>query len=172
MMRAASLFVLPAGLSLLGFVSLAGRQRLLGLCALALSALWILLVGLKLFLRLRTPILVGATVLCGLAVFAGQPSLIAVIALTASIYGWDLSLTADSLAAFPKSTRGAFVARYITLSAILAGLGIGLAAAAVLWRTTLSFSPALGLAVGTLLVAVILLRLARSTIETPDAPEE
>jgi len=172
MMRAASLFVLPTGLSLLAFVSLASRQRLLGLCALALSALWVLLVGLKRFLRLRTPILVGATVLCGLAVFTGQPPLIAVLALTASIYGWDFSLTADSLAAFRKSAKGRFVVRYITLSSILAGLGIGLAAAAALWRTTLSFSPALGLAVGTLLVAVVLLRLARSTIETPDASEQ
>ena len=172
MMRAASLFVLPIGLSVLASVSLASRQRLLGLCALALCTLWILLVGLRRFLRLRTPILVGATVLCGLAVFAKQPTLIAVIALTASIYGWDFSLTEDSLAAFSTSTKGRFVARYITLSAILAGLGVGLASAATLWRTTLSFSPALGLAVGTLLVAVILLRLARSTIETADTSEE
>ena len=173
MMRAAAIFTLPAGAWLLAFVALFDRQRTLGLCALALGALWMIVVRWRLRLPLRTAMLLATGLLCGLAVFAGLPPLMAAISLSAAIYGWDLSLTSDSITAFPEEdAKRRFARRYITLSAFLAGVGIALAATALAWRTAMSFSPALGLAVGSLLLAVLLVRLARGTIRPADTPED
>ncbi|MBU0595789.1 hypothetical protein KJ567_03785 [Candidatus Bipolaricaulota bacterium] len=172
MMRIAAIFTLPAGSWLLALVALLGQQRALGLCALALGALWLLVVYRRLRLPLRTAMLLATGLLCGLAVFAGLPTLLATVSLSAAIYGWDLSLTADHIDAFPQDAKRRFARRYLLLSAILAGGGVALATAALAWRMTMAFSPALGLAVGSLLLAVLIVRLARGTIGPTDASED
>jgi len=171
-MKAASILVLPAGAWLLAFAALLGAQGILGLCALALGPLWMLLVHRGLRLPLRTAMLLAVGMLCGLAVSAGLSTLIATISLSAAIYGWDLSLTADSISAFQEDARRRFARRYLWLSVLLAGCGVGLAAGAIAWRTTMAFSPALGLAVGSLLLAMLILRLARSTIAASNTSKD
>jgi len=172
MMRAAAFISYPAGLTALAVVSILRGEHSLGLCLVGLSALWIPVVSFECLRRLRTPMLIGAVALCGIAVFLDQPVILGALALSAAIYGWDVCLTLDDLSTYPEGSKGRFATRYLVLSAILAAAGAGLAGASSLWQATLSFSSALGLAVGMLLISLVLLRLARGTIDASSTEDD
>jgi hypothetical protein len=117
---------------------------------------------------LRTVVLCAGSGLCVLALFVGTPLLLAVGVLSMLIYGWDLSFAVDWIAPFPKDARRRFAKRYLTVSALLAGGGVGTATVALSRRIVFGFPVALGLAIGCFLLALFLIRLARTSMAERD----
>jgi len=169
-MRTASSILFLSGMALLSALSLLAGQRLIALGALLVGLGWILPLPLRGQRALRTPLFLSATALSGLALAIALPTLFAVLVFTTALYAWDLAATAERIVAFSGDEQRRFARRYLALATILAGVGIALAGASTLWKMSMAFSPALGLAVGIVLLAVLLVRLAKSV--QPETREE
>jgi len=141
------------------------------IASVALGVCWLLLHRRKDSL-LRTACLVAACVLCALTLFAGIHPLLAAVALSAAIYGWDFSFTADKIEQFPAAARRRFAQRYVAIGSFLNCCGIGLVAIAVSGRTVFGFGPAFGLAFAAFLLSFFLVRSARSSLGESEADKE
>jgi len=104
--------------------------------------------------------LVGMTGLAVAGLYSGLDATLCAAASVLALVGWDLDLFARRLRDFPR-IEGEVVGNHLKSTALVAALGIGLVLLGLHVRLTLSFGPALLLAVAMIASLVGILRMGR-----------
>jgi len=164
-MRIAAIIAFMAGSGLLSLALWANDLRPLAIASATIGAAYVTTFVASRWAQARTPLLFFHAALGAFAIFAGLRPVWVAVTLTAAIYGWDLAIIADRLADHSKDALRRFAVRYVAIGLVLASLGVGLAALSKARQFTFGFTPVLGLAAGSLLCSLLLLRLARSSLD-------
>ena len=160
-MRAASILCAAiSGFTLFAHATASGEFTI-GLLALGLAGVSVLLEARD--SSAATPLLAAFAIVASLAASAGDGILLPAIAMIAALHGWDASLAARRLHGVSREERRPILLRYVTSSAILAAVSLGLVYLAVLLRVRFSFGIALGLALALILLASAVAAMARPT---------
>ncbi|MEA3238348.1 MAG: hypothetical protein U9Q94_00970 [Candidatus Bipolaricaulota bacterium] len=131
----------------------------LGCAAIAIGAMWLLILW-KSVKRTELTILLGAeTAIAVVNILYGASVYLAGIAIVLAVMSWDFALTETSIASFPAKMTKGFTIRHVIRMGIIAVIGLALLVIPLQIHIQIGFRTALGLGLGTFMLLAVLLKL-------------
>ena len=162
MMRIASASLFLSASLVLALAAFLGGIPSIGYGAVALGGLSVIATLFPTHRRLVDVLLVAHAGICSVAAVFRLPTLAAVTVMALAVTAWDAARVSRRIAHAEPVELRRFTIRYLSRAFVVPGLGIALVTLAASLPLDLSFGPAIGLSIGGLLIAALLLRLLRS----------
>jgi membrane-bound ClpP family serine protease len=171
-MRVVAWVLIAGGLATVSTCTCISHNVPLAAAGLVLAGAWSLAIGLRWPRSVHITCLGCTSCLLAIHVFAQTPTLLALFALTAALYGWDLVMMDLATAAYAREITLGIARRYAGRCLLLAGLGLGVACAVSAVRVHMPFAAALALSCLCLVLLAVIRREARRQFAAVSAGKE
>ena len=171
-MRVVAWVLIAGGLAAVSTSAWTGHNVPLAAAGLVLAGAWSLAIGLRWPRSVHITCLGCTSCLLAIHVFAQTSTLLALFALTAVLYGWDLVMMDLATAEYSREITLGIARRYASRCLLSAGLGLGVAGIACVVRVHMPFAAAFALSCLCLVFLAVIRREARKQFASVSADKE